>query len=85
MRRGVDESVCWAFFSVRPLRRYSCLRAGQDRGSEIRGIFSLKTPCDWRFHSFCIAMYDEVGSERTTNKIVIILYNVYNVTIMCTY
>ena len=53
---------------------YSCGRGGQDRSSEIKGIFSLKTPCDWRFHCFCVTMHGEVGSERTSNKIVITLY-----------
>ena len=73
MRRGVDECmVCPG--SVRLLRRFSCRGGGQDRGPEIRGIFSLKTHCDWRFHCFCVTMHDEVGTERTTNKIVIILY-----------
>ena len=80
MRRGVDECAL-SPGSVRHLRRYSCGRDGQDRGPEIRDIFSLKTPCDWRFHCFYVTMHDEVGSERTTNKIVIILYlcnyNVY--------
>ena len=73
MRLVVDECVLCPG-SVRRLRRFSCGGGGQDRGPEIRGIFSLKTPCDWRFHCLCVTMHDEVGSERTTNKTVIILY-----------